>query len=81
MAGINRLRYRRLYSIGFPALLEQVLFQVGFIVFLMLIGNYYGTKAFAAYNVGRQYAEHRHGGGFWVFYRRLHVGGTKPRSQ
>jgi len=48
----ERLRYRHLFSIGFPALLEQVLFQVGFVVFLMLIGNYYGTKAFAAYNVG-----------------------------
>jgi putative MATE family efflux protein len=48
----NRHRYRRLYFIGYPALLEQVLFQVGFILFLMLIGNYYGTEAFAAYNVG-----------------------------
>jgi putative MATE family efflux protein len=48
----NRHRYRRLYFIGYPALLEQVLFQVGFLVFLMLIGNYYGTEAFAAYNVG-----------------------------
>jgi putative MATE family efflux protein len=51
--GWNRLdQYRRLYYISYPALLEQALFQIGFIVFLMLIGNYYGTKAFAAYNVG-----------------------------
>lgn len=48
----NRHRYRRLFFIGYPALLEQFLFQVGFIIFLMLIGNYYGTEAFAAYNVG-----------------------------
>ena len=48
----KRERYHRLFIIGFPALLEQMLFQVGFIAFLMLIGNYYGTKAFAAYNVG-----------------------------
>ncbi len=28
------------------------MFQVGFFIFLMLIGNYYGTEAFAAYNIG-----------------------------
>lgn len=44
--------YRHLYSLSYPAFLEQALFQIGFVVFLMLIGNYYGTKAFAAYNVG-----------------------------
>jgi putative MATE family efflux protein len=48
----HRFRYQHLFSISYPAFLEQVLFQVGFVVFLMLIGNYYGTKAFAAYNVG-----------------------------
>ena len=30
----------------------MVVFQVGFFVFLMLIGNFYGTEAFAAYNLG-----------------------------
>jgi putative MATE family efflux protein len=45
-------RYRRLYSLGYPAFFEQALFQIGFSVFLMLIGRYYGTSAFAAYNVG-----------------------------
>lgn len=45
-------RYRRLYSLGYPAFFEQALFQIGFTVFLMLIGRYYGTQAFAAYNVG-----------------------------
>ncbi|MEW6187962.1 MAG: MATE family efflux transporter [Thermodesulfobacteriota bacterium] len=48
----HRRRFRRLYSLSYPAFLEQALFQIGFVVFLMLIGNYYGTKAFAAYNVG-----------------------------
>ena len=28
------------------------MFQVGFFIFLMLIGNFYGTEAFAAYNIG-----------------------------
>ena len=45
-------RLRRLFHIGYPAGAEMVVFQVGFFVFLMLIGNFYGTEAFAAYNVG-----------------------------
>ena len=45
-------RLRRLLDIGYPAALEQGVFQIGFFLFLMLIGNYYGTEAFAAYNVG-----------------------------
>jgi putative MATE family efflux protein len=48
----RRARLRRLLDIGYPAAVEQVVFQVGFFVFLMLIGNYYGTEAFAAYNIG-----------------------------
>lgn len=45
-------RLRRLLDIGYPAALEQFVFQLGFFIFLMLIGNYYGTEAFAAYNIG-----------------------------
>lgn len=45
-------RLRRLLDIGYPAALEQVVFQFGFFVFLMIIGNFYGTEAFAAYNIG-----------------------------
>ncbi len=45
-------RLRRLLEIGYPAGLEQLIFQAGFFAFLMLIGNYYGTQAFAAYNIG-----------------------------
>lgn len=48
----RRERIKRLLDIGYPAALEQGVFQVGFFIFLMLIGNYYGTEAFAAYNVG-----------------------------
>jgi putative MATE family efflux protein len=45
-------RIKALLNIGYPAAVEQFVIQTGFIVFLMLIGNYYGTEAFAAYNVG-----------------------------
>jgi len=45
-------RLRRLLDIGYPAAVEQFVFQIGFFVFLMLIGNFYGTEAFAAYNIG-----------------------------
>ena len=45
-------RLRRLLDIGYPAALEQGVFQLGFFIFLALIGNFYGTEAFAAYNIG-----------------------------
>ena len=45
-------RLRRLLEIGLPAGVEQLVFQLGFFAFLMLIGRYYGTAAFAAYNIG-----------------------------
>ena len=48
----RRERLRRLVDIGYPAAVEQGVFQVGLFVFLMLIGNFYGTEAFAAYNIG-----------------------------
>ncbi len=48
----RRERLRRLLDIGYPAAVEQIVFQLGFFVFLMLIGNFYGTEAFAAYNIG-----------------------------
>ena len=48
----RRDRLMRLLHIGYPAALEQGVFQIGFFVFLILIGNYYGTEAFAAYNIG-----------------------------
>jgi putative MATE family efflux protein len=48
----RRERLRQLMHIGYPAAVEQVVFQAGFFIFLMLIGNFYGTEAFAAYNIG-----------------------------
>lgn len=48
----RRARLRQLLDIGYPAALEQGVFQLGFFVFLILIGNNYGTEAFAAYNIG-----------------------------
>ncbi len=48
----SRERLRRLLDVGYPATVEQFVFQGGFILFLVLIGNFYGTQAFAAYNVG-----------------------------
>jgi len=48
----RRRRLKQLLDIGYPAALEQGVFQIGFFVFLMMIGNFYGTEAFAAYNIG-----------------------------
>lgn len=45
-------RMIRLLDIGYPAGLEQAVFQAGFFIFLMLLGRFYGTEAFAAYNIG-----------------------------
>lgn len=48
----RRQRLKQLLDIGYPAAAEQVVLQVGFFIFLMLIGNFYGTEAFAAYSIG-----------------------------
>ena len=48
----RRQRLKQLVNIGYPAALEQGVFQLGFFIFLILIGNNYGTEAFAAYNIG-----------------------------
>src|SRR5690606_34305503 len=48
----RRRRLKQLLDIGYPAAAEQGVFQVGFFIFLMLIGNFYGTEAFAAYSIG-----------------------------
>ena len=45
-------RLKRLLNIGYPAAIEQGVMQIGFFIFLTLIGNFYGTEAFAAYNIG-----------------------------
>ena len=48
----RRARLKSLLDIGYPAAVEQGVFQLGFFVFLMLIGRVFGTEAFAAYNIG-----------------------------
>jgi putative MATE family efflux protein len=48
----KRARYQRLLHIGYPVAIEQIVLQFGFFLFVALIGRYYGTEAFAAYNVG-----------------------------
>lgn len=48
----RRERLRRLLDIGYPAGVEQIVFQAGFFAFLMIIGRFYGTEAFAAYGIG-----------------------------
>ena len=48
----RRQRLKQLVNIGYPAALEQGVFQLGFFIFLIVIGNNYGTEAFAAYNIG-----------------------------
>ncbi|MBD3646994.1 MAG: MATE family efflux transporter [Pseudomonadales bacterium] len=50
---ITRRRVRQLVHIGYPAGVEQFVFQIGFVAFLWVVA-YYGTEAFAAYGVGGQ---------------------------
>ena len=47
---MTSLRVRQLVDIGYPAGVEQFVFQVGFVAFLWLVA-YYGTEAFAAYGI------------------------------
>jgi len=49
---LERDRLLRLLDIGYPAGVEQIVVQAGFFAFLMIIGRYYGTQAFAAYGIG-----------------------------
>lgn len=44
---------RRLFTIGYPAAVEQLLFQLGLLGFQRIM-SLYGTAAIAAYNVGAQ---------------------------
>jgi putative MATE family efflux protein len=48
----QKARYQSVLHIGYPVAIEQLVLQSGFLLFLSLIGRYYGTEAFAAYNVG-----------------------------
>lgn len=48
---LNGSRLKLLADIGTPAALEQILIQISFLLFMMLISSY-GTAAFAAYGIG-----------------------------
>lgn len=50
---LTRRRVRALFRIGYPAGIEQCVWQVGFIAFLWLVALY-GTEAYAAYGIGVQ---------------------------
>lgn len=54
MGGFRRhaQHFRALIALSAPAALEQVVMQIGFFGFLIVIGHFYGTEAFAAYSVG-----------------------------
>lgn len=50
---ITEGRVRQLVHIGYPAGIEQFVFQIGFIAFLWLVA-FFGTAPYAAYGVGVQ---------------------------
>ena len=50
---LTRARTRQLIHIGYPAGIEQFVFQIGFVAFLWLVA-FYGTAPYAAYGVGVQ---------------------------
>ena len=50
---VTKGRVRQLVHIGYPAGIEQFVFQIGFIAFLWLVA-FFGTAPYAAYGVGVQ---------------------------
>ena len=50
---INFSQIKEILFVGYPAALEQVVFQFGITAFLILV-SYYGTDAYAAYGIGVQ---------------------------
>ena len=48
---VSRARMRRLIEIGWPAALEQITWQGGFVVFLWIVALH-GTAPYAAYGIG-----------------------------
>jgi putative MATE family efflux protein len=51
---LDRERMRNVVRIGYPAALEQLVVQSGFIAFTYIIARRYGTEALAAYGIGVQ---------------------------
>lgn len=52
-ASLTKKRLGQLVHIGYPAGVEQFVFQAGFVAFLWIVA-FYGTAAFAAYGIGVQ---------------------------
>lgn len=50
---LSEQRFRQIVHIGYPAGVEQFVFQVGFVAFLWLVA-FFGTAPYAAYGVGVQ---------------------------
>ena len=50
----DRERMRTLLRVGYPAALEQMIVQFGFIGFTFIIARFYGNTALAAYGIGVQ---------------------------
>ena len=50
---LSRRRIQQLVDIGYPAGVEQFVFQIGFVAFLWLVA-FYGEAPFAAYGIGVQ---------------------------
>ncbi len=48
---MTRQRIRQLFDIGYPAGLEQIAMQIGFIAFLWIV-SLYGTAPYVAYGIG-----------------------------
>ncbi len=48
---LNQIRTKQLVSIGYPAGIEQAVFQIGFVAFLWIVALF-GTAPYAAYGVG-----------------------------
>ena len=48
---INKVRLKKLFHIGLPSGIEQAIFQIGFLVFLIIVAKY-GTAPYAAYGIG-----------------------------
>lgn len=47
----SKSRFKQLVNVGYPAGIEMMVFQLGYFIFLALLGWQYGTSAFAAYSL------------------------------
>lgn len=52
MRFMEKRRILDLLYVGYPAGVEQIVLRIGFFAFMIIIGQYYGTIPFAAYNIG-----------------------------